>query len=425
MTIGERISLLRRHSGLRQIDLAEKLYVSPKTISKWENGYGLPDIKIVPHLASALGVSADFLLSGNPATERAYSEELSAKGSAADAAEEAKPAGKRKLFSLGFHPVLQHRLTIWILLCNVVLIALSFFAVPIAAKNEAAGGGTLYYSVLSLFYHLLTDGYPDLAARGCASTIYTLWLIAFLPFIILSVIAIVRQAQGRNEGGILLASIQFGIAFLLFLAAGIGSLCVNFTAGEVYLYPGWSFVLVLLAAFLHLLLQALVGMYGKPIRRFQILSIILAALLAACAVGGCIAPHAAVQTEPDPGSIQVAAWDLQAEEADAADGQAYNCVVHSYLTVRANIKIESIESVGLSYRRTAEGGESFADQAYFMMVTGHRETTRRDGAYDNVFSIEIYLTQNEGETLSDFRFSFIVSADPTQQVRIAESAAVL
>ena len=122
---------------------------------------------------------------------------------------------------------------------------------------------------------------------------------------------------------------------------------------------------------------------------------------------------------------QVAAWDLQAEEADAADGQAYNCVVHSYLTVRANIKIESIESVGLSYRRTAEGGGPVADQAYFMMVTGHRETTRRDGAYDNVFSIEIYLTQNEGETLSDFRFSFIVSADPTQQVQIAESAAVL
>ena len=425
MTIGERISLLRRHSGLRQIDLAEKLYVSPKTISKWENGYGLPDIKIVPHLASALGVSADFLLSGDPATERAYSEELSAKGSAADAAEEAKPAGNRKLFSLGFHPVLQHRLTIWILLCNVVLIALSFFAVPIAAENETAGGGTLYYSVLSLFYPLLTDGYPDLAARGCASMIYTLWLIAFLPFIILSVIAIVRQVQGRNEGGILLASIQFGIAFLLFLAAGIGSLCVNFTAGEVYLYPGWSFVLVLLAAFLHLLLQALVGMYGKPIRRFQILSIILAALLAACAVGGCIAPHTAVQTELDPGSIQVAAWDLQAEESDTADGQTYNCVVHSYLTVRANIKIESIESVSLSYRRTAEGGGSAADQGYFMMVTGHRETARRDGAYDNVFSIEIYLTQNEGEALSDFRFSFIVSADPTQQVRIAESAAVL
>lgn len=41
MTIGERISLLRRHSGLRQIDLAEKLYVSPKTISKWENGGSL------------------------------------------------------------------------------------------------------------------------------------------------------------------------------------------------------------------------------------------------------------------------------------------------------------------------------------------------------------------------------------------------
>lgn len=42
MTIGTRIAYLRKKQNLTQAELAALLFVSPKTVSKWENGYGLP-----------------------------------------------------------------------------------------------------------------------------------------------------------------------------------------------------------------------------------------------------------------------------------------------------------------------------------------------------------------------------------------------
>ena len=139
MTLGERLALLRRHSGLRQIDLAEKLYVSPKTISKWENGYGLPDIRMLPQLASIFGTSTDFLLSGDAETERQYA----AKAAAQPAPEEQAPPAKG-IFRLHYRSVLQHRLTVPIVLCNAAMLALALFAAPLAARNASAEGGLVY-----------------------------------------------------------------------------------------------------------------------------------------------------------------------------------------------------------------------------------------------------------------------------------------
>jgi len=58
------IKKLREKSGLTQTDLAEKLSVSDKTISKWETGRGLPDISLLEPLANALSISVTELLSG-------------------------------------------------------------------------------------------------------------------------------------------------------------------------------------------------------------------------------------------------------------------------------------------------------------------------------------------------------------------------
>ena len=73
MTIGKRITMLRKQNNLTQTDLAQKIYVSPKTVSKWENDYGLPDIKIIPLLAEALQVDADYLLTGKSKIPAAFS----------------------------------------------------------------------------------------------------------------------------------------------------------------------------------------------------------------------------------------------------------------------------------------------------------------------------------------------------------------
>ena len=64
MTLGTRISLLRREKGLKQEELAERMGVSPQAVSKWENDLNCPDIALLPQLAKMFGVTVDHLLTG-------------------------------------------------------------------------------------------------------------------------------------------------------------------------------------------------------------------------------------------------------------------------------------------------------------------------------------------------------------------------
>lgn len=62
---GNTIKELREKKKLTQKELAEKLLISDKTVSKWETGRGLPDIGIIEDLARALDVSVAELLTGD------------------------------------------------------------------------------------------------------------------------------------------------------------------------------------------------------------------------------------------------------------------------------------------------------------------------------------------------------------------------
>lgn len=67
---GSAIKQQRESRGMTQRQLSERLSVSDKTVSKWETGRGLPDIGILPELASALGVSLTELMTGKMVTNR-------------------------------------------------------------------------------------------------------------------------------------------------------------------------------------------------------------------------------------------------------------------------------------------------------------------------------------------------------------------
>ena len=62
--LGVTITSLRKERHMTQGMLAEALNISYKTISRWETGLGYPEISILPRLASVLGVTVDYLLSG-------------------------------------------------------------------------------------------------------------------------------------------------------------------------------------------------------------------------------------------------------------------------------------------------------------------------------------------------------------------------
>ena len=67
---GSTIKELREGRNLTQTELAEKIGVSSKTISKWETAKGLPDISLLQPLAQALGISVIELMSGEHITNK-------------------------------------------------------------------------------------------------------------------------------------------------------------------------------------------------------------------------------------------------------------------------------------------------------------------------------------------------------------------
>lgn len=57
-----RLTQLRKKKGYTQAQLADKIGVSNKSVSRWETGDGYPDVSVLPALADALSVSIDALL---------------------------------------------------------------------------------------------------------------------------------------------------------------------------------------------------------------------------------------------------------------------------------------------------------------------------------------------------------------------------
>ncbi len=70
--IGKFISEMRKQSGATQRELAEKIGISDKTISKWECGKSMPDLSYLESICAALNVSVNELISGERLSEEAY-----------------------------------------------------------------------------------------------------------------------------------------------------------------------------------------------------------------------------------------------------------------------------------------------------------------------------------------------------------------
>jgi len=71
--IGEFIQQSRKAKGFTQKDLGDRIGVSDKTISKWENGNSIPDTSILNELCATLDINVNELLSGEKLTPEIYS----------------------------------------------------------------------------------------------------------------------------------------------------------------------------------------------------------------------------------------------------------------------------------------------------------------------------------------------------------------
>lgn len=67
--IGRFIAAERKRKGCTQKQLAEKLNISDKTVSKWECGKGFPEVSLLLPLCKELDITVNELLSGAPVQE--------------------------------------------------------------------------------------------------------------------------------------------------------------------------------------------------------------------------------------------------------------------------------------------------------------------------------------------------------------------
>ncbi len=61
-SMGMMIAAKRKELGMTQLELAEKMGVTDKAVSKWERGLAYPDVSSLPKLAEILGLSVDELM---------------------------------------------------------------------------------------------------------------------------------------------------------------------------------------------------------------------------------------------------------------------------------------------------------------------------------------------------------------------------
>jgi transcriptional regulator with XRE-family HTH domain len=71
---GRFVALRRRELGLTQLQLASKLGITDKAVSKWERGLSYPDITLIPAVADALNISVAELMGSKPNEPNAVSE---------------------------------------------------------------------------------------------------------------------------------------------------------------------------------------------------------------------------------------------------------------------------------------------------------------------------------------------------------------
>lgn len=140
---GSFLAQCRKKQGLTQKQLAQRLYISDKAVSKWERGLSLPDISLLQPLARELGVSVTELLEGRPLARQEGREQ--AERLVGKALSLSRPRGRRAWRESSRRNLLFAALCALALAETGLLLLWADFAYP-------AWSGLLLYQGLSLFF---------------------------------------------------------------------------------------------------------------------------------------------------------------------------------------------------------------------------------------------------------------------------------
>lgn len=170
--IGKNIAYCRKYKGMLQRELADKLYVTQRAVSKWECGRSLPDISLLPRIAEIFGITLDELASENFSYENRRVE------NAASDLIQNSPRNDKTDVAVKLSSVAVRR-TLLFLICGFfvfVVTALSIFIVSRyygdSYRFEAEWGNPLENSVTAKFSKSINQcsgkGFVDFVAGGNA-----------------------------------------------------------------------------------------------------------------------------------------------------------------------------------------------------------------------------------------------------------------
>lgn len=129
---GEFITNLRKEKNMTQAELAKKLNVTNKAVSKWENGHSMPDICLIEALAECLDVSIAELIKG----ERITKEEVKAENIVKETISFAKEEINKKNNLVKKLIVTFSAILVLLLLCNVIANAFPLYDNDLAYTQE-------------------------------------------------------------------------------------------------------------------------------------------------------------------------------------------------------------------------------------------------------------------------------------------------
>lgn len=130
--LGPFICALRKENHMTQKDLAEKLHITDKAVSKWERNLSCPDISLLPALAGALGVTVAELLNG-------------------ERDEEAPAPPEHAVQVLDYaEKTVQHKLRSWQSVCAIAFSALIWAGIFVCVICDLAVNGRFTWSVFAV-----------------------------------------------------------------------------------------------------------------------------------------------------------------------------------------------------------------------------------------------------------------------------------
>lgn len=132
-TIGQFIAALRKANGMTQRDVAERLNVSNKAVSRWERDECAPDLTLIPALAEMFGVTCDELLKGERITETSP-------------AKKKEPKVEKQVKSLVTRTLSGFKTLIWISLAAAVVGLVCMFGISYGFYRPVIG-----FAVMLLF----------------------------------------------------------------------------------------------------------------------------------------------------------------------------------------------------------------------------------------------------------------------------------